>query len=167
MDQGSTIIVDTREQKPLEFVTSEVSGLKTGDYSVKGYEDKFCVEHKTIKDLIGTCSHKNRERFRRELQRMKDGFDFYCIAISGSESDVKTECESIYKTQMRQYAAKKRNGYKGRAPMRPECRVPSVFGSLKAFRVDFNCHFYFLDDKNNAADWIQEQADYYVRHKGE
>jgi hypothetical protein len=49
--------------------------------------------------------------------------------------------------------------------MRPEVRIPSVKGSLKAFRVDFNCHYYYLGDKERAAEWIQQQAQYYLRHK--
>ena len=161
-----TIIVDTREKKPLLFANSEVHGLKTGDYSVLGYEDLFCVEHKTVKDLIGTCDFKNRERFRRELQRMKDSFDFYCIVISGSESDIDDVCKKLYATQWKQWLAKTKRGIKARKPMRPEVRIPSVKGSLKAFRADFNCHYYFLRNKEDAAGWIQEQAMYYLRNKG-
>lgn len=169
---GFTIIVDTREQKPLVFDDSERGTLHTGDYSVKGYEDSFTVEHKTIKDLIGTCDgwkkggkKSNRERFREELQRMKDGFDFYAIAISGLPADIESECKKLYITQWRQYKAKQRRGYKGRPPMRPEVRKLSVMGSLKAFRVDYNAHFYFLGDKTGCASWIQEQAGYFMRHK--
>jgi hypothetical protein len=176
-----TIITDTREQKPLKFaddIENEVAGLKTGDYSIKGYEDRFCVEHKTIKDLIGTCSaikakgakHSNRERFRLELQRMKDSFDFYCIVISGNESDILPTCQELYKTQYRQWVTRcniaRAKGYKPpRQPQRPECRVPGVIGSLRAFRADFNCHYYYLGDKQKAAAWIAEQASAFTRHK--
>ena len=79
------ITQDIQEKQPLIFqdVEVEVEHLKTGDYSVKGYQPKFTVEHKTIKDLIGTCGYKNRERFKRELARMRATFDFYAIVISG------------------------------------------------------------------------------------
>jgi ERCC4-type nuclease len=160
-----TIIVDTREQKPLEFVTSIVKGLSTGDYSILGYEDEFTIEHKTIKDLIGTCDYRNRERFRRELGRMQDGYKFYCIVISGNESDIDATCKKLYTTQYKQWIAKTKRGIKCRKPMRPEVRIPSVKGSLKAFRADFNCHYYFLGDKERCAEFIQECAEYYTRHK--
>ena len=157
------IIVDSREKKPLLFANSEVKGLKTGDYSILGHEESFTVEHKTIKDLIGTCGYKNRDRFRRELQRMKDSFDFYAIVISGLPQDIEAECKKMYVTQYRQYRAKVKRGVKCRKPMRPEIRIPSVIGSLKAFRTDFNCHYYFLGDKVGCATWIEEQARYFVR----
>ena len=52
-----------------------------------------------------------------------------------------------------------------RQPMRPEVRELSVTGSLRAFRADFNCHYYFLGDKKKAAEFIEEQVKYYMRHK--
>jgi hypothetical protein len=169
---GFTIIIDTREQKPLVFEDSERGTLHTGDYSVKGFEESFVVEHKTIKDLIGTCDNygkkgkkSNRTRFKEELQRMKDGFSFYCIAISGLPADIDAECKKIYTIQWRQYKAKQRRGYKGRPPMRPEVRALGVKGSLNAFRVDYNAHYYFLGDKTGAATWIQEQSAYFMRDK--
>lgn len=44
--------------------------LKTGDYSIQGFEDQITVERKSPEDLIKTISH-GRERFIRELQRME------------------------------------------------------------------------------------------------
>lgn len=162
-----TLVQDTREQLPLTLPHDNVivKGLKTGDYSIEGFEDVITFEHKSVKDLIGTCGLKNRERFRRELQRMKDGYSFYCIVISGKESDVLPTCEKTYKIQQRDYYAKKNRGIKCRPPMRPEVRALSVMGSLRAFRVDFNAHFYFLGTREKVAEWIVEQAKYFVRHK--
>ena len=39
-----TIVIDSREQTPLIFtrLASEVRGLPTGDYSIKGLELKVC-----------------------------------------------------------------------------------------------------------------------------
>jgi ERCC4-type nuclease len=162
------IIIDSREKKPLEFsVPTEVAGLRTGDYSIPGYESKWCVEHKTIKDLIGTCDVTNRKRFKRELQRMKDGFDFYAIVISGNEDDILPQCKKTYLTQWKMYVKKRAKGEKCRPPMRPEVRHLSVLGSLKSFRADFNCHFYFLGDRERTSAWIEEQARYFLRHEGE
>ena len=46
-----TIIRDTREQTPWDFtfehtVAEELGTIKTGDYAVKGIEDKLCIERK-------------------------------------------------------------------------------------------------------------------------
>ena len=162
------LISDSREQMPLDLPHGNVitKGLRVGDYSIAGYDDKFTVEHKSIKDLIGTCDgslkekgkpeSSNRERFRREVARMKDGFDFYCIVISWLASEILPECLRIAQIQRREGKTR---------VMSPETRAKGVIGSLKAFRVDYNCHHYFLGTREHAAEWIAEQAKYYMRHK--
>ncbi len=66
-----TIVVDTREQRPLVFTEFKaVKGtLSTGDYSAIGYEDQICVERKSLDDLCGSLG-LGRERFDREIERM-------------------------------------------------------------------------------------------------
>lgn len=159
------MVTDSREQKPLSFLRkSIVKGLKTGDYSVEHYEDKITFEHKSVADIISTCdsgtakSKDNRTRFKKELQRMKDGFDFYCIVISGSADEILPKCRKIRLLQVRE--GRKR-------VMSPETRAKAVMGSLRAFRVDYNCHFYFLGSRERAASWIVKQCEYFMRHKSE
>lgn len=71
-----TIIVDSREQTPLNFKIKDFEiptiekGLPTGDYSVVGLEDHICVERKSLADLVG-CVTSGRDRFERELMRMQ------------------------------------------------------------------------------------------------
>ena len=159
------ITQDIQEKQPLIFkdVEVEIEHLKTGDYSIKGYHDRFTVEHKTILDLIGTCDHNtvkgrkdsNYARFKRELTRMKDGFDFYAIVISGGAEEMLPAC---YKIAAMQSEA----GYK--RIVAPIARFNGVIGSLKGLRVDYNCHFYFKGTKELAAEWIVEQAEYFLRH---
>jgi ERCC4-type nuclease len=85
-----TIAVDTREQLPYQFdevrinrrkvfVWTSIKTLHTGDYSIVGYENKVCVERKTLEDLYYTLIH-GRERFVRELERMQE-FDRSMIVI--------------------------------------------------------------------------------------
>ncbi len=88
-----TAIVDTREQhgfsftgftsdakhwkrddwgnvtKPPYIIPVEVAGLKTGDYSLKGYEDIIAVERKSKQDAFSTFCHEH-DRFERELHRL-------------------------------------------------------------------------------------------------
>ena len=74
------IVIDTREQLPYKFtdmpkgwkVATVRKKLDTGDYSLKGYEDKFCIERKSLSDLFGTIGNKiRRARFSHQLIRMR------------------------------------------------------------------------------------------------
>ena len=66
-----SIVVDTREQKPYLFKgnTTIVHGLRTGDYSIDGYEDYVAVERKSLEDYYG-CLSANRKRFELALDRL-------------------------------------------------------------------------------------------------
>jgi ERCC4-type nuclease len=89
-----TIIVDSREQSPYSFkgfkcdaakkgrpllVCTEVAGLKSGDYSLKGFEDRIAVERKSLQDFYGTLG-QGRERFERELVRLSV-MDFAAVVV--------------------------------------------------------------------------------------
>jgi ERCC4-type nuclease len=45
--------------------------LKTGDYTLEGFEDRICVERKQLSDLFQCCGNE-RDRFRAEVQRMSE-----------------------------------------------------------------------------------------------
>lgn len=79
-----TILIDTREQRPFKFegfkgdakdkerpliVRTEIATLQTGDYSIRGFENRYVVERKSAIDLFG-CIGRDRERFEREIDRM-------------------------------------------------------------------------------------------------
>ncbi len=71
--EGFRVIVDTREQAPY-FVGrawAERGTLKTGDYSLAGYQDRVCVERKSLPDAFGSYG-RGRERFEREHERLRD-----------------------------------------------------------------------------------------------
>jgi DNA excision repair protein ERCC-4 len=61
--------------------------LQSGDYSCFGCEDLFAVERKSIADLVSCCVGENRERFERELHRLR-GFRFARLLIVGDRSEV-------------------------------------------------------------------------------
>ncbi len=76
------LLVDTREQKPLRFshLPAEPATLYTGDYSVRGLEEVFAVERKSLADLAGSLT-RERDRFMREMHRLR-GYRFpYLLAI--------------------------------------------------------------------------------------
>jgi len=67
------IVIDNREQSPWHFpehVASTSWGtINAGDYAIKGDEERFAIERKSMNDFVGTIS-SGWERFCRELDRM-------------------------------------------------------------------------------------------------
>ena len=161
-----SIVQDTQEKKPRLFPDRDVviKKLKTGDYSIEGFEDRISIETKAVGDIIGTCDFKNRDRFKRELERAMD-FDFFAILIDGTEEDVRDACAKLYKRQFGQWTAKARRGIKCRKPMRPEVRFAGIIGSLKSWRSTFNAHFYFTGSPQKTSEWIDEAFSYYVKSR--
>lgn len=67
-----TIIIDSREQRPLEFthLPTTIGTLQTGDYSICGAESEVSFERKSYPDFVGSTT-TGRERFWRELDRLQ------------------------------------------------------------------------------------------------
>lgn len=88
--ENLTAITDTREQTPFQFkeLKTESQTLTTGDYSVAGFEQYICVERKSLSDLI-SCITTGRERFERELLRMKS-YSKKIVVCEGSWTDIVT-----------------------------------------------------------------------------
>ena len=77
------ILADSREQRPFAFAgypaTVETATLAAGDYSLRGFGSRIALERKTLDDLIG-CLSRDRERFTRELARLR-GHDFAAVIV--------------------------------------------------------------------------------------
>jgi ERCC4-type nuclease len=88
-DLRPTIIVDSREQDPLVFhrLPSVRGTLQSGDYGLAGAGDALAVERKTVADLVGCCVGDNRERFERELHRLR-GCRFARLLIVGERASI-------------------------------------------------------------------------------
>ncbi|HEY1189545.1 MAG TPA: ERCC4 domain-containing protein [Gemmata sp.] len=78
------VLIDTREQLPFSFeglmcdkadgggpltVETQRATLRSGDYSLYGFETLVAIERKSLSDLYGTLG-QGRERFERELERL-------------------------------------------------------------------------------------------------
>lgn len=77
-----TILVDSREQDPYVFGaedTEEVT-LEYGDYTVKGFEDTFAIERKSLDDLAN-CVGSDRERFEAQVFDAHESLDEYIIQV--------------------------------------------------------------------------------------
>ena len=91
-DLEPVIRIDSREQTPLPFskLATVVGTLVSGDYSVCGLEELFSVERKSLEDLVSCCCAGNRNRFERELHRLR-GFRFKRLLVVGSEEAILAE----------------------------------------------------------------------------
>ena len=87
-DAEPVIVTDTREQTPLAFthLRSERATLGTGDYSVRGLEEVFSVERKSLPDLVASLT-RERARFMREMHRLR-GYQFARLLVIGSEMEL-------------------------------------------------------------------------------
>lgn len=88
MKLAPILIIDTREQAPFTFANlpSEPGTLDAGDYSVRGLEHLVAVERKSLDDLLA-CVGRERERFKRELQRLR-AYRFRLLIVEASAADL-------------------------------------------------------------------------------
>jgi len=138
--QKPTILVDTREQEPLVFtrLPSVRASLLTADYSVLGLERLFAVERKSLQDLANSCCGPNRERFERELLRMRS-YPFGRLLIVGSEDDIH------------------------QAKYHSNINPQSIIGSLATWEIRFNLPVVFSASAEQAARQLERWAFYFAR----
>ncbi len=85
------IIADTREQHPYGFDNFDVdvarAALPCGDYSLPGCEHLVSIERKTLNDLINCLMGKNRDRFERELNRLRP-YHVAAVVVEATLEDI-------------------------------------------------------------------------------
>ena len=91
----AVLVVDTREQDPLDFsrfegwfAGIEKRALKLGDYSIAGLEDVCVVERKNLSDLIHSCT-TDRCVFVKRLREMAQ-YPHRLLLITSALSQVKS-----------------------------------------------------------------------------
>jgi ERCC4-type nuclease len=90
--KNHTVLVDTREQMPLEFrnIRTINSALNFGDYQLN--DDKFthkcCIERKSVGDFLGTLIIQP-ERFERELERAREAGYYMVVVVEGTIEEVR------------------------------------------------------------------------------
>ena len=135
------IIIDTREQTPLPLPPERTvrATLRTGDYSIEGYEREFSVERKSLQDLVGTVIH-DRERFEYELLRMTH-YRFRRVLVEASFDDVAL-------VEHYQFS---------------DTNPKSVIASAWAFEVRYSVPFVFAGSRRNATRLLIGWAEFYAR----
>jgi ERCC4-type nuclease len=147
-DAKITIIEDSREQNPLLFdgfrdVDVVRQGLKTGDYSVQGYENRICFERKATGDAVSTLIN-GHVRFLKEMERMRD-FEANYILIEHSPSVLYNYCA--------------RHGWQNKFDV--------VIQSLLAYAYHYHCRVRFCKDREDMAKYIVTKAREFLKEKGE
>jgi DNA excision repair protein ERCC-4 len=139
-DMRPTVIIDTREQTPLPInrLPTFRTTLQTGDYSFRGGEELLVIERKTIADLVACCTGDNRERFERELHRLR-GYRFKRLLIVGAAKDIET------------------HGYHSNV------KPGAVLASLYAFEARYNVPVVFKATPEQAARQVEVWIWYYAR----
>jgi DNA excision repair protein ERCC-4 len=134
------IVIDTREQEPLVFerLASRARTLVSGDYSVVGLEHLFAVERKSITDLVSCCIGQNRERFERELHRLR-GYRFKRLLVVGSEAEI---LKGDYRSNIKPQA---------------------VIGTLRAFEMRYDLPVVFSQTPELAARQVESWAFWFAR----
>lgn len=135
------MIVDTREQRPLDFskYPCEITpgGLYVGDYALAGLERNAAIERKSLPDLVASLSAE-RDRFERELQRGA-GLECFAVVIEASMQDVR---DHAYRSQMKPHA---------------------VLQSVLAFQVRYRCPFVWCGSPEGAAYVVYWTLQKYLR----
>jgi ERCC4-type nuclease len=94
-DAAITVIVDTREQLPLEIKAfpTRRDTLEVGDYGIEGFSGfgpnerpGFIVERKSLQDLIGSLT-SGHDRFMAEIKKLSK-FEYAAIIIEASVNEV-------------------------------------------------------------------------------
>lgn len=82
-----SIFIDTREQLPLSFEKSEVMALNIGDYTAAAdFYDRTYIDRKSVNDFISTLSLTNLDRFKREMQRVRDADSYMFVVVESTLS---------------------------------------------------------------------------------
>lgn len=142
-----TIIIDSREPVHTRYpftnlYPTEIACLKTGDYSIKGYEDVITVERKTKSDAYQSFGHsKNRERFIKELERMTL-LERACIIIECSFTEFLIPPEFVQKI----------NG-------------KSMINSLISWYIKYNVPFFFTENRRYSQAFVIRFFEKFWKHK--
>jgi len=166
-----TILIDTREQFPLDFsategVTAETGTVWPGDYTVKGgWEKSIAFERKSVGDLIGTMKEgyvgkdsirRYESRFDLELEEFERHFDRAYIVIEPDKPDVIRKCggdpegcDAATQIENHWYVS--------------AIEPYKVIGFIRSLRNTYGVQVVLCRDREESAEFIAETAREYLR----
>jgi hypothetical protein len=95
------ILIDTREQKPLDFSEKMFMKLDFGDYTIGSPHYNYTyVDRKSESDFKGTFS-TGVKRFKRELERAKEFSSYIFVVTESSIKDIiKNNSTSVHRSNL-------------------------------------------------------------------
>ena len=133
-----TVIVDSREKLPYEFVTSKQASLSAGDYSIEGLEQIIAIERKTKNDMYTTIG-QHRDRFIRELEKLSK-YQYSAIVIESTLKGFTVQ------------------------PEYSRLHPNSAMASLIAWSIRYNIHLHFAGDRELGNTLTTELLNRFWRH---
>ncbi len=141
IEKEFTIVIDSREQNPYRFQDAVTKALKSGDYSILGFEDRITVERKTKEDAYASLG-AGRARFEKELTRLSE-YDYSAIVI---ESTLTNFLQAPAFTRMKPKAA---------------------INSLISWSVKYGVHIFFASDRRHAKAVTYRILEKFFKHRRE
>lgn len=143
------IIVDTREQQPLEFAhRTRSTTLRFGDYRLSNNKvsDSCYIERKSVMDFHGSVC-KGFERFEREVGRALSAGAYLIVLVEGTLNDVRSFSSSGFFNKPLSEARQKRS----------ITSASSVFSKMRELLQLYpeNLQFLFVNDRQTAAQVIE------------
>lgn len=142
--EGMIVTVDTREQsalfsKPPKGLMIVRDTLDTGDYSIRGMESMITIERKALSDFYGSIGG-GRERFKRELERMK-AHEWRGLLIEANEHSV---LHPGYQTKL---------------------TTEQIRWTLVSIEMRYGLHVYYAHNHKDAERWVLDRLCYFYKLK--
>jgi ERCC4-type nuclease len=138
---GLVLVQDTREQKPLftdppEGLEVVADALPHGDYSVRGFEEKFCVERKCVSDFYSYVGRERHKTVRKmeEFREMVAAGGFVGMVVEVTEADLLC-------------------GY-----LMSRVSPETARQALVSFEVRYGVHVYYSKSRTDIARWVLDRA---------
>ena len=139
--EGMILVVDTREQKPLftephDGLVVVAASLSHGDYSLQGFEDRFCIERKQVSDFYSYIG-KERNRTSKKMEQFREivsAGGFVGLVVEAAEADL---LSGFIMSRVSPETARQ---------------------ALVSFEVRFGIHVYYSRSRRDISRWVLDRA---------
>jgi len=145
------VVIDSREQSPFFKVPPKGvmfirDTLRYGDYSIKGFEEVFCIERKNPDDFI-TSVTTDGDRFKKRLEEFR-GLERAIVMVEEPLASILKKCKPAGK-KTRIVRTKK-----GRRPVKDfsirQVHPNSIIGAVESIVGKYGVQLYFAEGKADA-----------------
>jgi len=148
--EGMILVVDTREQKPLftepqDGLVVVAASLPHGDYSLQGFEDRFCIERKQVSDFYSYIG-KERNRTTKKMEQFREivsAGGFVGLVVEAAEADL---LSGFVMSRVSPETARQ---------------------ALVSFEVRYGIHVYYSRSRRDISRWVLDRAIKFYRMQRE